>query len=169
MKVILLAAVTADGMIARNDAHFPNWSGSADKRLFKETTLKSGVVIMGSRTFDVIGKPLIGRKNIVMTRKTNRLSTASNLVFTNDEPAEIIAGLAAENYSEVVIAGGSIINTLFVAQNLVDELHLTYSPVVFGKGVPLFNQELDIALTVQKVEDIGEQRLFVVYAIHQSR
>ncbi len=168
MKVIILAAVTADGMIARNDHHFPDWSGRADKKLFKEITMKSGVVIMGSRTFDVIGKPLNGRKNIVMTRNKDRPVGASNLVFSNDEPAEIIAGLAGENYSQAVIAGGSIINTLFVAQELVDELHLIYSPVIFGKGIHLFTKELDLKLTVQKVENIGEQRLYVVFDIHPT-
>ena len=62
MKVILLMALTVDGMIARSPEEFPDWTGTEDKRMFKKTTLEAGVLIMGAKTYDTIGRPLPGRR-----------------------------------------------------------------------------------------------------------
>ena len=44
------------------------WNIPADMRRFRELTL-GHAVIMGRKTFESIGKPLPGRKNIVVTRQ----------------------------------------------------------------------------------------------------
>ena len=85
MEVILVMAMTLDGKIARDSLEPVDWTGKADKQYFVQVTRKAGVVIMGSRTFDTIGKPLPGRKNIVMTRNKDRKSQAKNLVFTGTQ------------------------------------------------------------------------------------
>ena len=77
-----MMAITADGMIARDHSHFPDWTCPADKKMFKELTQKAGVVIFGSRTFETIGKPLGGRLNIVLTRHPERYDPAENLMFS---------------------------------------------------------------------------------------
>ena len=74
MKLILVMALTVDGKIGKDDAHFPDWTGSEDKKMFKAVTRRAGVVIMGSKTYDTIGKPLPGRKNVILTRNPHRLS-----------------------------------------------------------------------------------------------
>jgi dihydrofolate reductase len=43
------------------------WHYSTDLKFFKQTTMEHAVV-MGSKTWDSIGKPLPGRENIVMSR-----------------------------------------------------------------------------------------------------
>ena len=67
-------ALTLDGRIAKDSDHFPDWTEKADKKLFVQTTKRCGVMIMGSKTYDTIGKPLPGRKNIVLTRDEERLA-----------------------------------------------------------------------------------------------
>ena len=57
MKVILLMAMTVDGLISRTNDDFPDWTGPEDKRMFKAVSQEAGVVIMGSRTFDTISVP----------------------------------------------------------------------------------------------------------------
>jgi dihydrofolate reductase len=46
MKVILLIAVTADGMIARDSSEVIDWTGKEDQRYFVQITRKAGVMIM---------------------------------------------------------------------------------------------------------------------------
>ncbi len=118
MKVILMMALTADGKIGKDAAHFPDWSGKEDKKRFKHLTMGAGVVIMGSATYDTIGRPLPGRKNIVLTRKTERISNKDNLVFTNQKPAEILEDLASEDFDHVILIGGAQINYLFARGSL---------------------------------------------------
>ena len=84
LKVILLMALTVDGKIAKTSDHYPDWTGRGDKRLFAEISRRAGLVIMGSKTYDTIGKPLPGRQNIVMTRNKTRRSEYDNLLFSDD-------------------------------------------------------------------------------------
>ena len=90
MIVTLLMALTLDGKIAKDPDHYPDWTGKEDKKLFAKISKEAGVVIMGSRTFDTCGKPLPGRKNIVLTRKKTRVSEWENLIYTDKKPAEIL-------------------------------------------------------------------------------
>ena len=98
MKVVLLMALTVDGMIARDSYHFPDWTSRQDKAMFKQVTQKAGVVVMGSRTYDAIGKPLPGRKNIVLTRNKQRRSSHQDLVFTDSEPGVLLTDTAHMRY-----------------------------------------------------------------------
>jgi dihydrofolate reductase len=60
-----VVAMTPDGVIGR-DGDLP-WRLGSDLRRFKRLTM-GGVLIMGRRTYDSIGRPLPGRRTIVVTR-----------------------------------------------------------------------------------------------------
>ena len=160
MKVVLLMALTVDGMIARDPEDFPDWTGSEDKRMFKKTTLSAGVLIMGSKTYDTIGKPLPGRKNIVFSRDKSRVSLHENLVFTSRAPREVLAELRREGYDTIILAGGSQINTIFAREDLIDEIHVTYVPRVFGAGLSLFSEPVALTLDLIDFKELGSGQIF---------
>lgn len=165
MKVILMMALTADGKIAKHAAHFPDWSGKEDKKRFKQLTMSAGVVIMGSSTYDTIGLPLPGRKNIVLTRKTDRFSTQDNLVFTNQKPAEILEGLTSEDFDHVILIGGAQINYLFAREGLIDEMILTFCPKIFGTGLAIFSEEIFMDLNLLSMEQLDQNVICVHYEV----
>lgn len=165
MKLILMMAVTVDGMIARDHAHFPDWTCSADKKMFKQLTQKAGVVIFGSRTFDTIGRPLPGRLNVVMTRHPERYRPGKNLMFYSDSPERLLDELAKQGYQEAILAGGSIINTLFIKPKLVDEILLTISPKLFGQGVPLFSESMDLDLQLISTQQLEADTMMLRYGV----
>ena len=146
MKTILLMAMTLDGKIAKDSEHFPDWTGKEDKKLFSIISKRAGVLIMGSKTFDTIGSPLSGRKNIVLTRDKSRISKLDNLVFTDRNPKDILEELENEGFSEVVLAGGTLINSIFAEKNLIDEIIVTVSPIIFGSGISLFVEDISMKL-----------------------
>ncbi len=63
--IALIAAVAGNGVIGRNGS-IP-WHIPEDLALFKKLTL-GHTVIMGRRTYESLGKPLPGRRNIVVSR-----------------------------------------------------------------------------------------------------
>jgi len=92
------------------------WHISEDLKYFKEKT-KGFPVIMGRTTFDSIGRPLPGRKNIVLSRSCNQI------------PGVTVVGSFEEAYSEAegfekcfVIGGASIYRA---AINDMDKLYVT--------------------------------------------
>jgi dihydrofolate reductase len=165
MKVTMMMAITADGMIARDHAHFPDWTCRADKQMFKALTQKAGVVIFGSRTFRTIGKPLAGRLNIVLTRHPERYQPFENVEFCSDHPEKLVADLAGRGYPEVILAGGAIINTVFAKSRLIDEMLLTVAPKVFGQGLPMFSEACDLTLELLKVQTLESHSLVLHYRV----
>jgi dihydrofolate reductase len=135
MKVTLIAAVTADWFIAKSPDHKADWTSKADKEHFRETTKKIGVVIMGSKTFETIGRGLPNRRNIVMSRTKKY----EGVETTGETPEDLIQRLEKEGVKEVAVAGGAQIYTAFMKAGLIDRILLTIEPVVFGEGVPLLS------------------------------
>jgi dihydrofolate reductase len=167
MKVILLMAITLDGRTGKGDNHFVDWTDKEDKRIFIQITKKAGVVIMGSRTFDTLGKPLDGRRNIIMTRNASRKSHWENLAFTDKSPESILNMLEQEGFSEAVLAGGPTVNSLFARKNLIDEIIVTISPLVFGFGTSLFTEDIGLQLALLETRRAGETLIFARYRVER--
>ncbi|HKJ99090.1 MAG TPA: dihydrofolate reductase family protein [Desulfotignum sp.] len=165
MDVILLMAMTLDGKIARGHTELINWTGKQDKQCFIKVTRQAGVVVMGSRTFDTIGHPLPGRKNIVMTRNKTRKSDHSDLVFTDQTPQQILGDLKLQGFAQVALIGGSVVNSLFAKENLITWIYVTLVPVVFGQGLSLFHTDLDLSLEYIESREIGKGHLLLIYKV----
>jgi dihydrofolate reductase len=169
MKVVLVMAMTLDGKIGKGPDHFPDWTGSADKRLFAEVSKRAGVVIMGSKTYATLKKPLPGRKIVVMTRRGDRASADPSVVFSNRAPDPLLEELEQEGYREAVLAGGATINTLFARAGRIDEMLVTVSPLVFGDGISLFSGEVDLKIELVEHERIDDNLLCLRYRVQRGR
>lgn len=161
MKVFIIAAITADGFIAKNPTHTPlDWTSKEDKQFFSERTKKAGAVIMGENTFKTIGQPLKDRLTIVYSKET-----WPGVETTQKEPKDLLKELEERGYKETAICGGSTIYTMFMESGLVDELYLTVEPIVFGQGMRLFNKEIDKKLQLLSLQKISEQTVVLEYRV----
>lgn len=114
-RISLIAAVSLNGVIGR-EQKLP-WNLPEDLKYFKEIT-HGAPVIMGRKTFDSIGRPLPGRKNIIITRKTDIIIPGAWVV------PSLESGLAeAGKAPEIFILGGGEIYRL--ALPIADRLYLT--------------------------------------------
>lgn len=165
MDVILLMAMTADGKIARNSMELIDWTGKADKKYFVEKTMETGVMIMGSKTFDTIGKILPGRKSVVMTRDKTRISHHPDLVFTDKSAEEILMDLENQGFVSAALIGGSMINSVFMEKQLIDHIHVTVVPRIFGKGLSLFDASFDVTLCLEDTRIIEEGCIVLKYKV----
>lgn len=112
----MIFAVSADGVIGLN-GQIP-WRHPGDQRRFKRVTMGS-TVIMGRATFDENGRPLPGRRNIVVTSRPLGAPGVEN-VRTLDE------ALALAGDADVWFIGGRRIYE--EAMPLVDVIDVTYVP-----------------------------------------
>ena len=98
-RVCLVAAMAANRVIGKNNA-LP-WHLPPDLKRFKALTLGHPVV-MGRKTYESIGKPLPGRRNLVITRNRDYLAAGCEVVHSLD------AALAAcADDKEIYIIGGA--------------------------------------------------------------
>jgi dihydrofolate reductase len=98
-RVTLIVACAANGVIGVNNT-LP-WRLPEDLKHFKATTL-GHTVLMGRRTFESIGRPLPGRRNLVLSRQTDWHADGCERVSSLDEA---IARCADD--TELFIAGGA--------------------------------------------------------------
>ena len=116
MSISIIAAMGTNRVIGRGNG-LP-WNLPADTRFFKETT-RGHPVIMGRKTFDTMGKPLPGRRNIVITRRPH-LEIPGTEVVSSLEAALSLVNVQEE---EVFIIGGSEIYEMALA--IADRMYLT--------------------------------------------
>jgi dihydrofolate reductase len=164
MKTFIIAAVTADGFIARSGNELVSWTSKADKKFFRERTKQSGVIVMGSTTYSTIGKPLPDRRNIILSR-TKTSADFPGAEVSSETPAELVARLIKEGVSELAVCGGSHIYSSFMKTGLVDNLYLTIEPIVFGQGVPLFSETVETKLELVQTISIGEGSVVLEYNV----
>ncbi|MFK8115557.1 MAG: dihydrofolate reductase [Rubripirellula sp.] len=104
-ELTAIVAMTPDGVIGL-DGDLP-WRLSSDLKRFKKLTM-GGTLIMGRRTYDSIGRPLPGRRTIVITRDPT-WSAAGVDRATSPEQALEMGFTAVTNFSEggVFVVGGA--------------------------------------------------------------
>lgn len=166
MKTYIIAAMTADGCIARHDNQSSlDWTSAEDKAMYRQATKAAGVMVMGSRTFATIGRSLPGRKTVVYTSRPEALQGIEAVEATTEAPIDLLRRLESEGFQEVAICGGASVYHQFLAAGVVDELHLTIEPLVFGKGVRLFDAAVDAKLRLQDVRHLSEDTLQLIYSV----
>lgn len=143
MKVILYAALTANGMVAKIDGN-SDWPSKEDFECFNTTCRKAGGVIMGRNTFDnfnngnITDWPNVDGLHIVLTLEEYLETKHPNIKLVKS-PLEAIKVAEEVGLKEVVVCGGSQTFGIFMKEKLVDEMYLDIEPLLFGQGMSLFN------------------------------
>jgi dihydrofolate reductase len=116
MAEISLIVAAAENDVIGRDGGLP-WHLPADLARFKSLTMGKPIV-MGRRTFESIGKPLPGRRNIVVTRQADYEAPGCEVVGSVDA-----AIAAAGDVEEIMVIGGSRLYEAFLP--LADRIYLT--------------------------------------------
>ena len=164
MSVFFVAVMSANGKISRSHTAHLDWSSKADLMWFKHITTKVGVVVMGKKTFDTLNSPLPRRLNVVMSHKSNR-QEIPNVLFTNMPPKFLVKMLKEKGFEDIAVVGGQSVFTLFLKEKLVDEMYLTYEPVII-EGIDFFSKlEEDVRMKVINTKSLDSGALVVHYKI----
>lgn len=94
------------------------WYLPGDLKYFKQMTMGKPM-IMGRKTFESIGRPLPGRRNIVITRNENYAAEGTEVVRSLEEALALVEG-----EKEVMIIGGAQI--FEQAMSIADRLYITF-------------------------------------------
>jgi dihydrofolate reductase len=140
----LYIALSLDGYIAPPDGSV-DWLSAAESpdEDYGYAQLLSGVdtTFMGYRTYaQILGFgdfPYGQLQNFVFTRQ-QRQPDGLPVTFITEDPATFTRRLKAEPGGDIWLIGGGQLNALLHQAGLIDELILTYVPVVLGAGIPLF-------------------------------
>lgn len=105
MKLALVVAVADNGAIGLR-GKLP-WRIPEDLKFFKNVTM-GHAIIMGRKTWDEVGKPLPGRRNIVVSRQPGLVLEGAEIAASLEDAI----ALARQTDDEPFVIGGS---TIFAA------------------------------------------------------
>lgn len=169
MKLILMMAMTLDGIIAKDKYQNANWTSRADKKAFIAETKKHGAIIFGETTFAAIGRPLPGRLNLVLTthpEKYQDQQIPGNLEFAGGTPQKIKTLLEEKGFKSAVLGGGAATNAAFLEAGAVDEILITIEPKIFGRGLNFCEgEDLDLKLKLLEVKKLGDDAVQLRYGL----
>ena len=127
MTMLILIAAVADNGVIGIDNRLP-WHLSTDLQYFKRTT-RHHTVLMGRKTFESIGKPLVDRRNIVITRNMDWQHEGCDVFHRID------AALAScQSDGQIFVIGGEAIfkATFALATHLyLTEIHQPFAGNIF--------------------------------------
>lgn len=141
MTLSLIVAMSKNGVIGK-DNKLP-WHLPEDLKRFKRITM-GHPIIMGRKTFESIGKPLPGRKNIVLSRSLPLLTSLLTSPYKGEEDQIVVMNSLEKAFSlcnpneEVFVIGGAEIFKL--ALPFAHKIYLT-----------LIEQEIDGDIFFQKI------------------
>lgn len=145
MIISLVAAVSKNNVIGVK-GKLP-WKIPGDMKRFRDLTM-GRTMIMGRKAYDEIGKPLPGRKTILVSR--SQKVTAENCVTVSslEEAYEL-----AKNEEEVMVAGGGEIFRQTLPR--ADRIYLTVIDKEFEGDVffPEFSEEDFEKVYEERIED----------------
>lgn len=168
------------------------WAFSDDpeeRRIVRETTARSGAVVLGRRLFDLVDGPggwddtvgygaaEVGRPAFVVVTGSKPESVrltgldwtfvttglADALAVARDR-AEAASADRGEDLDVVLMGGGALIGSALDA-GLVDVLSLHLAPVVLGSGTPLFTGGTQRTL-VRRSANPTPNATHLAYAVH---
>lgn len=136
MILSLIVAIAEEGAMGINNT-LP-WHLPADLRFFKQTTMGKPV-IMGSRTWESLGRPLPGRLNIVLS---SRNITLPEGVLLFDSLPDALERVKEEPGDEAFIIGGS--KVFEEAIPVLDRMYITRIETTV-EGADTFFPDVDLS------------------------
>ena len=131
-------AISANGYIAREDDD-TGWISGEEWNSYSKAARKSGCLVVGHRTYDILTKQpeyeeLEKVKIVVVSNKNFKTLASNHLIARNPKGALNLL----TDFKEVLVAGGGILNSSFMKENLIDEIYLDVEPLILGKGIHMF-------------------------------
>jgi dihydrofolate reductase len=149
----LIAAIDRKRGIAKNGDQ--PWHVPEDEKYFKQQTMQyGGNVLIGRKLYELIGRPLKDRRNIVLSQSQEHI-----------EGTEVAKDLSILNtLSDVWVIGGASVFEQTISQ--ADELYITYIEADFN--CDLFFPEFEHSFRLVKEDDLREQNGFLFrYCVYE--
>src|SRR3972149_2220003 len=166
MKVILYMAISANGYIAREDDD-TGWISGEEWNSYSKAARKSGCLVVGHRTYDILTKQpeyeKLEKVKIVVVSNKNFKTLASNHLIARN-PKEALNLLT--DFKEVLVAGGGILNSSFMKENLIDEIYLDVEPLILGKGISMFEDaDFEAKLVFVETKKLSDNEVQLHYKV----
>jgi len=145
-KIKLYIAISLNGKIAKLDGSV-DWLESIPNpekidHGYSDFYKSIDTTIQGNKTYKQILSwgidfPYADEKNYVFTRN-NELENTEYVEFISENHIDFMKQLKKEKGKDIWIVGGGQLNTIFLNENLIDEIQVFVMPIILSDGIELF-------------------------------
>jgi dihydrofolate reductase len=156
--------MSANGRITKGDEpNVHDWSSSEDSQHFIDLRDNADVVVIDRTTYELVQPELeAGKLRVVLTHHPETYVdqvVPGQLEFTSEPVAELVKRLHEAGKQRLLMAGGRHVSAEFLAAGIVDDIYLTYEPLLFSQGTTMLADEswLEVSLRLQSVKQLNER------------
>lgn len=174
-KVKLFIACSVDGFIAKPDGDI-GWLSMVEApgedygyAAFYETV---DTIILGRKTYEKVLSfgiefPHKNKTTYVITRSVK--PSEGNVHFYNRDVKDLITRLSGKSTKDVFVDGGAELIHSLLQQQLIDELIVSYIPVLLGGGIRLFKEGFPMQkLTLAETKNFSSGLVQVKYTVSEK-
>jgi dihydrofolate reductase len=155
----LIVAVANNGVIG--GPHGLLWHEPEDLAYFKSLTINN-TVLMGSYTYESIGRPLPNRRNVVITTRPDDFACQNIITYTSfgDALFKEAYTACARNKDLYIIGGGKIYEQ---ALPFVEKLYITFIDKNYANGTVFFDWDKENFILEDVKESSKEYMSFATF------
>lgn len=166
MHVTLYLSITANGFIATENDD-TGWVSLTEWKSFSSKIQKAGNLIIGRRTYEVMGKnkefEKLGKVKVVVVSQTLKTNKVITIVKS---PREALTYLQQQGFSAALVCGGGKLNSSFMKEKFIDEIYLDIEPIILGKGIKLFaDAEFEAKLQLIGIKKLSKDEVQLHYRV----
>jgi dihydrofolate reductase len=171
MKVVLYMAMSLNGNIATENGQ-EDFLSHENWKTFEKFTEEIKCIIIGRKTYEAVKKwkdynfdTLNNVHKIVVSNKNLKLGKKYSLA---NSPREAIEIMSKKGFNEAILTGGSLLNSSFIQENLIDEIIINIEPVIMGRGLRLFSDaKFENRLNLIDIKKLSEDIIQVHYKVRK--
>lgn len=164
--------ISPNGFIARENGD-EDWLPHEGWDDFVAEAKEYNNIVMGRETYEQVTEKY-GSENFDSVPVSHKLIVTRNNDFQAPggytvvhSPDEAIEHLAKSGIETLFLIGGGRLNTAFAKQGLVNQVQLTITPHIIGKGRPfLAFDDFEFGMTLLEVKQLSIGRVRLVYAVN---
>ena len=166
-KVILYIATSIDNYIAAKDGSV-DWLFSDQDYGYKDFERSVDAVVMGGTTYRQAltladEYPYAHKMSYIITRDIS-YRNSGDIKFIHQDVVDHMLELKEKPGKDIWLIGGSEINTLFLINDLIDEIWIYQHPVILGEGIPLFGNSNSMTwFELHDLEEFDTGMLKMIY------
>lgn len=173
MKVILDMVISPNGFIARENGD-EDWLPSDGWDDFVEEAKQYNNIVMGRETYEQVTAKYedenfdnVDVEHKIIVTKNSTFTAPAGYTIVHD-PDEAMAYLKKNGIKILFLIGGGVLNAAFAERKLIDQIQLTITPYIIGKGRPvLAPDDYELGLTLKSVKQLSIGRVRLVYKVNK--
>lgn len=170
MTITIEMACSINGLIATENGN-EDFLSDRNYEIMLEFLKDYDCLVWGNTTFKNViswGENYINDLKdiiVIVFSKEEQISKFKNVIYVKSLE-DFLNITKKKNIKKVLVSGGAQINTLFMKNNLVDEIIINYNPCVLNKGINLFAGDFfEHQLSLDKVVNEREGIVQVWYKV----